>query len=192
MDWSRFSNPFRPRRGPGQPPDLQRALDAVPARVARAVITGARALDQLGEQYALIGGVAVGAHGAPRTTRDVDFLVAGDRVFRRHGGGVVSFAEGVPISIEGVVIDYLEPHAEYIARALAEAPRSHGVAILPVEPLVALKLEANRRQDRVDVGRLIFEGGADDRALADYLRQNEPALLPVLQRAIDEWAEENR
>ena len=42
--------------------------------LVRAVDTSARLTD-LGVPHMLIGGVAVGLHGYPRATKDVDFLV---------------------------------------------------------------------------------------------------------------------
>ena len=42
-----------------------------------------------------MGGLAVGANGFPRATKDVAFLV-GDEAFERHPGGLVTFRPGVP------------------------------------------------------------------------------------------------
>lgn len=193
MSWTRvFGSPRRYRANPNRP-DLDETLSVVSEKIARAIFIGAKALAALGERYALIGGAAVGAHGAPRMTKDVDFLVGGERVFRVHGGGFITFAEGVPIeTTDHVNIDYLAAEGAYIEQALSQAVVSHGVPILAVEPLVALKLRANRRQDRIDVGALVFEAGVDGATLTKYLGENEPVLLPRLARALEEWEEEHQ
>lgn len=196
MDWSKYSNPFKGRShyraNPGTP-DLEETLSVVSDKVARAIFIGSKALSDLGEKYALIGGAAVSAHGAPRITKDVDFLVEGGRVFRVHSGGFVTFAEGVPIeTVDRVPIDYLTAQGAYIVRALDNVEISQGVPILAVEPLVALKLRADRRQDRIDVGNLVFDAGVDEQELAKYLKQNEPELLPRLERALREAEDERR
>src|SRR5579883_3001513 len=67
----------RPRR-PGI--DLAAAFDAVSPSVRDAT----RELSRLGIRHALVGGVAVGAHGFPRATKIVEFLV-GEEAFEHHG-----------------------------------------------------------------------------------------------------------
>lgn len=195
VDWSKYSNPFNgPKRYRANPmgPDLEETLSVVSAKVARAIFVGSKALSALGEKYALIGGAAVGAYGAPRMTKDVDFLVQGGRVFRVHAGGFVTFAEGVPIeTTDHVTIDYLTAQGEHIQRALDHVVESQGVPILAVEPLVALKLRANRRQDRIDVGALVNDAGVSEDVLVAYLTENEPGLLPRLERALEEWEDEH-
>ncbi len=110
-------------------------------------------------------------------------------MFRGHADECfVAFVEGVPIrTIDGVSIDYVTADCEHLVRALSEPRMSQGVPILGVEPLMLLKLRANRRQDRIDVGALVNETGVSEADVAGYLRQHEPELLPRLRRALDEW-----
>src|SRR2546426_10611189 len=60
---------------PGSGVSLDRALAAVQESVRVAAEEASRRLRDLGSRHALIGGLAVGASGAPRNTTDVDFLV---------------------------------------------------------------------------------------------------------------------
>ena len=168
-------------------------MSVVSEKIGRAIFIGSRALSALGEKYALIGGTAVGAHGAPRATKDVDFLVEGGKVFRVHAGGFVTFAEGVPIeTTDHVPIDYLTAQGSHILKALDQVEVSQGVPILPVEALVALKLRPARMQDRIDVGALVFKAGVSERVLRDYLGKYEPELLPKLDQALEEAEREHR
>jgi hypothetical protein len=63
---------------------LERALAAVQPSVKTAAEEASRRLRELGVRHALIGGIAVGAHDAPRNTTDVNFLV-GLKAFRGVG-----------------------------------------------------------------------------------------------------------
>jgi hypothetical protein len=42
--------------------------------------------------------LGIGAHGYPRATKVVDFLV-GDEAFQQHAGGLISITAGVPIQV---------------------------------------------------------------------------------------------
>lgn len=191
MTWTRVFEGPRRRANP-KGPDLEQTLSTVSERIGRAIFIGSLALAELGEKYALIGGTAVGAHGAPRATKDVDFLVEGGRIFHVHSGGFVTFAEGVPIeTTEHVPIDYLTAQGEHIIRALDHVEMSRGVPILSVEPLVALKLRFARRQDRIDVGDLVFKAGVSERVLRKYLERYESELLPKLDQALEESENEH-
>jgi len=68
-------------------PDLRLLEHVVAPRVLAAMRSASRALSSLGVRHAVAGGLAVGAHGYPRNTRDVDLLV-GDEAFERHEGMV--------------------------------------------------------------------------------------------------------
>ena len=84
-------------------PDLERCDGVVSQRILDALYGAAAQLDKLGVRYAAIGGIAVGAHGAPRGTKDVDFLV-GEEAFEHHGM-LVSFRAGLPIVFGDVAVD---------------------------------------------------------------------------------------
>ena len=58
----------------------------VAPRVLDAMRSASDELTRLGVRHALVGGLAVGAHGYPRATKGVDFLV-GDEAFEHHAGG---------------------------------------------------------------------------------------------------------
>src|ERR1700756_4222553 len=87
----------------GTSPDLSQLRGVVAPEILAAVEVASRKLREAGIPHALAGGLAVGAHGYPRTTDDVYFLV-GDEAFLRHAGGLVTLK--VPlIAVGNVRID---------------------------------------------------------------------------------------
>jgi hypothetical protein len=165
--------------------DISDAFNFVAPRVRDAAIKAAAQLERLGIRHALAGGLAVGAHGYIRATADVDFLV-GEEAFEHHGV-LVTFRPGVPIEVDGVRIDYLSPVAlgAQLEDVLDAPAISQGLAVVPVEALIYMKLRARRRQDLLDVVELI-NAGADVRRVRNYLEQYASDLVAVF----DELAEE--
>lgn len=141
-------------------------------------------LDDLQIPYALIGGLAVGAYGAPRATKDVDFLV-GEEAFERHGP-IVSFRPGLPIESGGVAVDPVSIGAEetFLVEAIQEATQSFGVPVIGIGPLIYMKLSAGRKQDEADIQRLM-EAGNHERTAREYLTEHAPQLLPDFDSLLD-------
>ena len=165
---------MKPRMG--RAPNLQAALSAVSLKVRRALEASHEALRLAGVPHALIGGLAVGAHGYVRATRDVDWLV-GDEAYR-FVGKLVVMREGVPYEYDGVKIDYLSPAAEGEKAVLSKGA---AISIAPVEHLVRQKLGAGRAKDQADVIELC-KRGADERSILAYLRSAAPHLIPEFDR----------
>jgi hypothetical protein len=69
--------------------------EVVSDRIWRAMVDGSAALSQLGVGHALVGALAVGAHGWPRATGDVDFLVD-DSAWTKTPAGLVVMRAGLP------------------------------------------------------------------------------------------------
>jgi hypothetical protein len=162
--------------------DIGRLCDTVHPRIIESMRTASAELKRLGIRHALAGGLAVGAHGYVRATKDVDFLV-GDEAFVRHDSGIVSFAPGFPLTVKGVTVDAIALEGEPLLEAALEHPEvSQDVPIVPVEVLVYMKLTAGRPRDRLDVAELI-EAGVDYGAIEAYLRQHAAHLLPDLKAA---------
>lgn len=158
--------------------DIKEAFRFVSPKVRDAAINTAAQLNHLGIRYALAGGLAVGAHGYIRATTDVDFLV-GEEAFD-HQGVLVAFKAGVPIEVDGIRIDYLSPASlgAQLEEVLDHPSMSEGLAIVPVEVLIYMKLVAKRRKDLVDVVELI-KAGANVTLTRNYLKQYAADLLPL-------------
>jgi hypothetical protein len=154
--------------------------DVVASKVLDAMRSASAALQRLNVRHVVVGGLAVGANGNPRATKDVDFLV-GDEAFEHQPGGFVTMKPGVPIQVNGVAIDLLSVQAgeEHLATALA-APMG---SIIDAPQLVYLKLKSPRQKDRVDVIELIKAGIAIEASRA-YLAEHAPALAGAFEDCV--------
>lgn len=161
-------------------PDPQLLVDVVAEKVLDAWRIAAEALRRAGIRHIVIGGLAVGANGYPRATKDVDFLV-GDDAFKHHEGGLVTMNPALPIEVNGVPIDYLSPQKgeEHLAEVLAEPFNS----IIDAPRLVYMKLKASRLRDRTDVVELI-KRGLDVEACRAYLTARAPALVAAFEDSV--------
>jgi hypothetical protein len=161
-------------------PDPSLLIDVVAAKVLRAMALASEALTAAGVRHVVVGGLAVGANGYPRATKDVDFLV-GAEAFHHHANGLVTMRPEIPFQVDGVAVDLLSPDAreDFLAAALAAPPGS----MIEAPPLVYMKLKSPRRKDQVDVIELI-KGGIDAAACRAYLVAHAPELVA----AFDECA----
>jgi hypothetical protein len=105
----------------------------------------AAALTAAGIDYAICGGIAVTAHGATRSTKDIDILIRPSDVtaaldaVRPLG---YSFA-AVPMTFDDTLAD----------RMVVELPEG-SVTIVSRETLIRMKRLAGRDQDRADIAKL--------------------------------------
>lgn len=155
-----------------QDPDLSHLEGVVSTRILNAMRVASAQLTDLGIRHALVGGLAVGAYGFVRATKDVDFLIGGEG-FEHFKQGLVATVRGFPSRVTDVAVDALsampdEPHLE---RALGNPSFSEGIPVVPVEVLVYLKLKSPRPKDSLDIIELI-NAGMETRPVADYLKRN--------------------
>jgi hypothetical protein len=167
-------------------PDPNLLIDVVATKVLDAWKAASEALTRARVRHVVIGGLAVGANGYPRATKDVDFLV-GDEAFHHHAGGLVTMNPALPIEVNGVAIDYLSPRAgeDHLAAALGESPGG----FIDVARLVYMKLKASRLQDRADVAGLV-KTGMDVDLCRTYLAANAPLLVEKFDALVTEAAAE--
>lgn len=165
--------------------DLEEIFNFVSPEIREAAIKTAAQLNHLGIRHALAGGLAVGAYGYIRATADVDFLV-GEEAFEHHGP-LVTFKPGVPIEVEGIRIDYLTPLSlgPQLEETLEHPPISHGLAVVPVEVLIYMKLVARRRKDQLDIIELL-KAGLDEKQVRLYLQQYATDLIPLFDELVNE------
>lgn len=165
-------------------PDLKLLEDVVAPAILDALRKSDEQLKKAGVRHALVGALAVGAYGYPRHSKDVDYLV-GDEAYVHHGGGIVSIASGIPISVGNIAIDELSirPDEPFLVEALEAAPESEGIRILPIEALIYLKLKSPRMKDAVDIIEL-FKAGADEHSIRTYMNAYAPTLAKKLDDLI--------
>jgi hypothetical protein len=162
-------------------PDLARLRGVVAPEILAAAEIASSKFREAGIPHALAGGLAVGAHGYPRTTDDVDFLV-GDEAFEKHAGGLVTLR--VPLIAVGSVrvdlvsIDPARGEQEQMRSAVENPPRSGEIPIVPLEALIYMKLKAGRQKDIADLVELLKRGRVEADEIAAYLAGFAPDLLP--------------
>lgn len=161
-------------------PDPSLLVGVVAREVLEAMEIASAALTSAAIRHVVVGGLAVGANGYPRATRDVHFLV-GDEAFERHAGGLVTLRAGVPYQVKGVAVDFIgaEANEGFLAAALEAEPGS----MIDAARLVYMKLKAPRHKDRTDVIELI-KGGADVDACRAFLLEHAPTLVDELDSAV--------
>ncbi len=181
---TRKRNPTRPAL-----PDLALLNGVVSKEILSSMKEASRQLTRLGIRHALIGGLAVGAYGYPRTTRDVDFLV-GEEAFDIRGR-IASVKTGVPHRVDQVPVDTLlaAPEEGYLDYDLDEPEISDAIPIASIGALVYLKLKSPRSKDRADVVELI-KAGITASIVELYLSENAPDLLDKWNELVEQAASE--
>ena len=164
-------------------PDISLLDGAVAPQVLEAMHVASARLTELGVRHVLVGGLAVGAWGHVRATRDVDFLV-GEEAFEHHAGGLVTMKYGVPIQVGSVAVDLLSASTHQREDALA-AHAEDGVPVASLPVLVYLKLKSPRPKDLADVLELIRLGIDRDTVRADLLAR-APDLVAKWDHAVAE------
>jgi hypothetical protein len=154
-------------------------------------------------QVAVIGGVAIVARVRPRTTQDIDILIAagvddGETLLRQaveHGyaydedetreflpGGLIRLW-GPPSRELGVGLDVLFADSPFLRKVIARATLVDlGAGTLPIataEDLLILKLEAHRLEDLDDI--IAIKDGLGDMLDLAYV-QEELKTLGLLDR----------
>lgn len=172
-------------------PDLSPLGDVVPEKVLYAMRKAHEMLSKLGVRHALVGGLAVGAHGYPRNTKDVDFIV-GEEAFNHHEGGIVTTREGVPLKIGRVAVDpiSISEDEKHLAAALDTPLIVDGMPVAPVEALVYMKLKSPRLKDAADVVELL-RTGIEAKAILRYLETNAPGLLSKFDDLVKKAGEQD-
>jgi hypothetical protein len=171
-----FQVQIRSRGMASELPDLSMLNGVVAPEILKAMRAAAAQLESAGIRHALAGALAVGAHGYPRASKGVDFVVA-EEAFTVHEGGIVTVNPEVPIRVGQIPVDPISIGADeaHLMEAIRLAPVSDGIRILPIDALVYMKLKSRRRKDAADVVELI-KAGIDTPRIADYLARHAPTL----------------
>jgi hypothetical protein len=184
-------------------PGLSRLRGVVAPEILAAAELASRKLREAGISHALAGGLAVGAHGYPRTTDDVNFLV-GDDAFVKHAGGLVTHklpifavgkvridlvppatsglqlasnpASGTDVRVDFVPIDESKGETEQLRPAVDSPPLSGDIPIVPLTALVYMKLKAGRQKDIADLVELLKRGRIEVGAADRYIKEHAPGL----------------
>jgi hypothetical protein len=130
------------------------------------------ALDSEGVEYALCGGLALGLHGHPRATMDIDLLVRpeqlGDAIRVARGNGFDVPARKMVFGQRIGTLDLLVVNAELESvwhSRMAFDVGGHRMIVVSRDGLATMKRIAGRPQDLVDLAKL--EGRAEDDGTAE-------------------------
>ena len=170
-------------------PNLSLLNGVVAAGVLTAMRTADRIFTKAGIPHVLVGGLAVGAYGHPRATKDADFLVNDAAFTRRHG--IVRMRPEIPIDVRGVGIDTLWANAPEEHAAIGSSPTTGGVRVAPIEVIVAMKIRARRIQDDADVVAML-RYGADEDAIRAALTKFDPGLVGRFEQLAEHARYEGR
>jgi hypothetical protein len=161
-------------------PEYQRQLDIAIERLRAA-----------GIPFALAGGIAIGAYGEPRGTKDIDLLLP---MASWAPGGAAILRPPVDV-VDLPKIDLIVMPESITAlelRALTTSLAWQTIPVLSPEVLAVMKLEAWRPQDRADIATL-FEAGLTKDLVAEVLsllpgerRETLDGRLQVILREIEE------
>lgn len=161
-------------------PDPTLLVDVVAPKVLDALKLASEALTAAGVRHVVVGGLAVGANGYPRATKDVDFLV-GAEAFQYHASGLVTMRPEIPFQVNGVAVDLLSPEAgeDFLEATLAAPPGT----MMEAPPLIYMKLKSPRRKDEADVIEMI-KGGIDTKQARDYLLAHAAAFVAAFDECV--------
>ncbi len=173
---------------------LQSQLAMLSDSMREAVLAAFDAYAALGVPFALVGGLAAGAHGRPRFTKDVDFLV-GDEAFCK-AGLIVSFAKPMPLQAGDVAIDPIPLPEEPVRKAVLQralenvefdTTTGRRIPILGATWLCYMKLASPRGKDRDDVVAMV-QAGRVDRAALEAALSGDSVLEERWAQALAELA----
>lgn len=161
--------------------------------------------ERLDIPYALIGGLAVGVHGIPRPTHDIDFTITMDRsrlpefflAVNELGYDVPQeFVTGWVDQVAGLALvrarQWIQGKAIDVDLFLAECQFQESLMQRRVEAtvdgIILLKLLASRPRDIGDVQDILFVQGQLDES---YLRHwaDELGVRPQLTKALEEFTQ---
>jgi hypothetical protein len=140
-------------------------------------------LRKAGVRHTLVGGAAVSCNGYGRTTSNVDWGV-GACAFHQRDKAL--FLRGdLPVKYLGIPIHYVAPSNAFETAMLERyivVPAPGEVPVLPLAPLVVMKLIARRHKDLSDVVELLKRRINEIESLRAFVVEN----LPAQQKMFDE------
>lgn len=175
---------------PPEPPRIRSLSELEPdnPRVIGALREISRQLTGAGIRHAAVGAIAVGVHGWPRATADVDLLL-GPEAWDKKPDGSATFRLELPEAIDGVGVDYLPIEAgEFLLSAFENAMLSEGVPIAPVEVVILTKLIRLAMRDQADVVELVKSGLVDVASVERYLDEHAQMSTPRFGALVEQAA----
>jgi len=155
--------------------------DVVAASIVDRAIAVSDQLQALGVPHVLIGGLAVGLHGHPRATKDVDFMV-GNEAFAKVTPLLVYRDELKDLVAIGFT-DIMSVPPGFPSLQGELSTQGH-VPVISLPGLILMKLDAFRPRDREDVRTLLIVHPTRLREVRDHLAEHAPHLVSRLAEAL--------
>jgi hypothetical protein len=163
------------------------SIDNLTGCVPQIQIDGLRLVSEIfrkaGVEHVVVGGLAVGAHGYLRNTDNIDILV-GDSAFVCQNNFVYT-RNDLPIKYFGTRVNWvsMSPSEKPIFEKYLMVPAPGQVPIMPIEPLIGMKLIAGRHKDRTDIIELA-KVRFNLSSIVEFTTANLFQLLPLLHELI--------
>ena len=166
------------------------SLNNLHSCVSQVMIDGIKTVSLIlarqGIRHALVGGMAVACHGCPRTTENMDFGVR-ECAFEYHDK-ITLLRAGLPVRYMGIRVNYVsfttKIEKELLEQYL-EVPSLGTVPILPLGPLIAMKLMVGRFKDKADVCEMVKRRGLREvEAVMKYIAENMPSHAGLMAELI--------
>ena len=163
------------------------SIDNLTGYVPQTQIDGLRTVSEIfrkmGVRHVVVGGLAVGANGYLRNTNNLDFLVDNNAFI--FADRVVYVRRDLPIKYFGSRVNWvsMSPSEEPVFGKFLLLPARDQVPIMPIEPLIGMKLIAARHKDRTDIIELV-KVRSDLTSITEFVSTNIPHLLHLLNELI--------
>lgn len=157
-----------------QVPSLRLAAESVSEILRRA-----------GVRHVLVGGAAVSCNGYARTTFNVDWGVGACAFSYREKA--LFLRPDLPVKYLGIPIHYVAPSNPFEQAMLEQylvVPSPREVPVLPLGPLVVMKLIARRHKDLADVVELIKRRINEVEQIRGFVKENLPKQMDQFDELI--------
>jgi len=164
--------------------NIEELVGIVAPEVILDAVETSRKLTALRVPHALVGGLAVGLHGHPRATKDVDFLV-GEEAFDTIQPILTYRNELAEVVRMGEVDLLAVPPDRQVLGAGLSIPGSGEIPVVGVAELILMKLDAGRAQDLADIHHLLDQGANVDQ-VGQFLATHAPDVVDRFARLLDD------
>jgi len=129
-----------------------------------------------GVRHVVVGGVAVSCNGYARTTNNVDYAVEPGTFEYRNKA--LYLRPDLPVKYLGIPIHYITPSNPFEQAMLEQylvIPDRGQVPILPIKPLVVMKLISRRHKDLADLVELLKRRISEVEDIRAFVGESLPA-----------------
>ena len=128
-----------------------------------------------GVRHVVVGGVAVCCNGYSRTTSNVDYAV-GTGAFESRNKALY-LRPDLPVKYLGIPVHYVAPTNSFEQAMLEQymvIPDWGQVPILPIKPLIVMKLISHRHKDLADLVELLKRRISEIEDIRTFVGENLP------------------